>query len=164
MNLDRGIKPNYFKKQSSLSSYRFKMTMKRFRKTLQKFQLIQTTFSWNFSMGNKGCQKELKFCEVSRNPKSNKCQISILTNKKLLFLKKILKCTMYHGVVLFPANRSLLDVLTFLIHIFRNEWTLSKSWLITFLFIMMILGIFKILICKSEKCLEVVIFCRNIFK
>ena len=130
MNLDRGIKPNYFKKQSSLSSYRFKMTMKRFRKTLQKFQLIQTTFSWNFSMGNKGCQKELKFCEVSRNPKSNKCQISILTNKKLLFLKKILKCTMYlyHGVVLFPANRSLLDVLTFLIHGFACQFFTSLAW------------------------------------
>ena len=42
---------------------------------------------------------ELKFCEVSRNNKSKRCwkfQISIWTNKKVVFLKKILSvpCTM----------------------------------------------------------------------
>ena len=45
------------------------------------------------------CVNELKFCKVSRNPKSNSCwkfQPSILTNKKVLFLKKnwCVPCTM----------------------------------------------------------------------
>ena len=39
------------------------------------------------------CQNRmLRFCEVSRNPKSIRCwkfQLSMLTNKKVLFLKKI---------------------------------------------------------------------------
>ena len=38
-----------------------------------------------------GCLNELKICEISRNPKSNRCwkfQLSILTNKKKLSLKK----------------------------------------------------------------------------
>ena len=41
---------------------------------------------------------ELKFREVSQNPKSRRCwkfQFSILTNKKVLFLKKM-KCTTCH--------------------------------------------------------------------
>ena len=53
------------------------------------------------------CLNELKFCKVSRNPKSNSCwkfQLSILTNKKVLFLKKY---EVYHvsWVVLSSANR-----------------------------------------------------------
>ena len=51
-------------------------------------QLIQTTFIFIFSIG---CLYELKFCEVSLNPKSNRCwkfQL-ILRNKKVLFLKNI---------------------------------------------------------------------------
>ena len=45
------------------------------------------------------CLNELKFCKVSRNPKLNSCwkfQLSILTNKKVLFLRYILSvpCTM----------------------------------------------------------------------
>ena len=45
------------------------------------------------------CLNELKFCKVSRNSKSNSCwkfQLSILTNKKVLFLKKFwsVPCTM----------------------------------------------------------------------
>ena len=39
------------------------------------------------------CLNVLKFCKVSRIPKSNRCwkfQLSILTNTKVLFLKKIL--------------------------------------------------------------------------
>ena len=42
---------------------------------------------------SRSCPNELKFCEVSRNYKSKICwkfQISILTNKKVLSLKKIL--------------------------------------------------------------------------
>ena len=56
--------------------------------------------SWNFkhlfdfgihAMSSECCLNEQKFCEVSRNPKSNRWwnfQLSILTNKKVLFLKK----------------------------------------------------------------------------
>ena len=45
------------------------------------------------------CLNELKFCKVSWNPNSNSCwnfQLSILTNKKVLFLKKnwSVPCTM----------------------------------------------------------------------
>ena len=50
-------------------------------------QLIQTTFILIFSMGS---LNELQFCEVSRNPQSKRCwkfQLSILKNKKVLFLK-----------------------------------------------------------------------------
>ena len=56
-----------------------------------KFQLIyliQTIVIFIFSIG---CLIELKFCEVSRNSISNRCwkfQLSILKNKKVLFLKK----------------------------------------------------------------------------
>ena len=47
----------------------------------------------------KFCLNELKVCKVSRNPKSKRCwkfQLSILRNKKVLFLKKIwsVPCTM----------------------------------------------------------------------
>ena len=51
-------------------------------------QLIQTIAIYIFSLG---CLIELKFCEVSRNSFSNrswKFQLSILKNKKVLFLKK----------------------------------------------------------------------------
>ena len=44
-----------------------------------------------FSFFSIGCLIELKFCEVSRNYFSNRCwkfQLSILKNKKVLFLKK----------------------------------------------------------------------------
>ena len=56
-----------------------------------KFQLIQRTHRKN---QNKSCLyklNELKFCEVSQSSKSNrywKCQLSILENKKVLFLKQ----------------------------------------------------------------------------
>ena len=54
---------------------------------LSKFQVIQTIVIFSID-----CLIELKFCEVSQNPKSWKCwkfQLSILTSKKVLFLKKI---------------------------------------------------------------------------
>ena len=64
------------------------------------------------------CLNELKVCKVSRNPKSKRCskfQLSILTNKKVVFLKKF---EVYHvlWIVLISAKRWRLDVLTFLIH------------------------------------------------
>ena len=43
-----------------------------------------------FTFFSLGCLIELKFCEVSRNSFSNRCwkfQLSILRNKKVLFLK-----------------------------------------------------------------------------
>ena len=49
-----------------------------------------------------GCLIELKFCEVSRNSVSNRCwkfQLSILKNKTVLFLKKILsKIDQYNSI------------------------------------------------------------------
>ena len=53
------------------------------------------------------CLNEMKFCKVSRNPKSNsywKLQLFILKNKKVLFLKKY---EVYHvpWIVLSSANR-----------------------------------------------------------
>ena len=56
--------------------------------TLQNFSSFQKTIILHFSMENKSCPNELKFCEVSGNLLSNRFQISILTNKKVLFLKK----------------------------------------------------------------------------
>ena len=67
------------------------MSSELFPKKSKKDPKIQTTDRKN---RNKNCLNELnelKFCEVSRNPKSNRCwkfQLSILTNKKVLFLKK----------------------------------------------------------------------------
>ena len=55
---------------------------------LTKFQLNQTTDRKN---ENNNCLNELKFCEVSQNSIFNRCwkfQLSILKNKKVLFLKK----------------------------------------------------------------------------
>ena len=54
----------------------------------QLIQLIQTIVNFIFSIV---CLIELKLCEVSRNSFSNRCwkfQLSILKNKKVLFLKK----------------------------------------------------------------------------
>ena len=53
------------------------------------------------------CLNELKVCELSQNPKSNSCwkfQLSILTNKKVLFLKEF---EVYHvpWIILFSATR-----------------------------------------------------------
>ena len=51
--------------------------------------VMQTIAIFIFSIG---CLIELKFCEVSRNSFSNrfwKFQLSVLKNKKVLFLKKI---------------------------------------------------------------------------
>ena len=90
-----------------------------------------------FFTGDKSC--ELKFSEVSGNDskikhsimKSKRCwnfQSSILTNKKVLFLKKY---EVYHvpWIALFSANRWYLDVLTFLIKGFsldcNNEYRLG---------------------------------------
>ena len=78
------------------------------------------------------CLNELKFCKISRNPKSNRCwkfQLYILTNKKVLFLKKY-ELYQVSKIVLFEIDRWRLDVLTFLIHGF--EKTHAKSlWCIT---------------------------------
>ena len=62
-----------------------------FRETLQNFSLFRQTFRQHFSTRNKSCPNELKSYGVSRKKKSKRCwkfQISILTNKKLLFLRK----------------------------------------------------------------------------
>ena len=63
-----------------------------FRETLQNFSPFRQTFRWHFSMGNKSCPNELKFCEVSWNPKSIRCwkiHLSIMKSKEDLFLKDI---------------------------------------------------------------------------
>ena len=70
-----------------------------FCKTLQNFSSLRQTFRQHFSTGNKSCPNELKLCEISRNDWSKRCwkyQIFIVTNKKVLFVKKILivPCTM----------------------------------------------------------------------
>ena len=63
-----------------------------FRETSQNFKAIRQKIEKNW---NKNCLNELnelKFCEVSRNSISNSCwkfQLSILKNKKVLFLKNI---------------------------------------------------------------------------
>ena len=70
-----------------------------FRETLQTFSSFIQTFRWLSSVGNKSCLNKLKFCEVSRNYKSKryeKFQISILTNKKVLFLK--IYCSLIGGL------------------------------------------------------------------
>ena len=64
------------------------------------------------------CLNELKFCKVSQNPKSNSCwkfQLSILTNKKVLFLKKF---EVHHvpWIVLFSATRCRNISLTLLVY------------------------------------------------
>ena len=58
---------------------------------LTKFQLIQLIETIFISIFSICCLIELKFCEISRNSFSNRCwkfQLSILKNKKVLFLKK----------------------------------------------------------------------------
>ena len=44
-----------------------------FHEPLQNFSSFRQTFRQLFSMGNKSCLNELKFCEVSRNNKSKRC-------------------------------------------------------------------------------------------
>jgi hypothetical protein len=88
-----------------------------FHEILQNFKSFRQHSEDIFMMGNKSCPNELKFCEISRNPKSNSCwkfQLSILTNKTFLFLKK---CEVYKvsRIVLLEINRWPLYVLTFLI-------------------------------------------------
>jgi hypothetical protein len=64
-----------------------------FRLTLQNYNSFRQTFRWHLSTGDKSCPNELKFCVISRNKKSKRCwkfQSSIMTNKKVLFLQKIL--------------------------------------------------------------------------
>ena len=68
---------------------------------LTKFQLIQVFQTIFISVFSIHCLIELKFCEVSRNSISNwtwKFHLSILKNKKVLFLKKkILSCCQYQN-------------------------------------------------------------------
>ena len=64
-----------------------------FCETLQNFSTFRQIFRWHFSRGNKSCPNELKICEVSQTKTCWKFQISILTNKKVIFLKKYL---VYH--------------------------------------------------------------------
>ena len=96
---------------------KFSASVLGFRETLQNFSSFRQKFRQHFSMGNKSCPNELKFCEVSRNNKSKrfwKFQISILTNNCFLFLKKYYVCHV-PWIDLFPAIRWCPDVLTFLI-------------------------------------------------
>ena len=67
---------------------------------LTKFQLIRTTLITHRKMSSEYCLEKLTFCKVSLNPKSNrwwKFQLSILTNKKVLFIKIIwcVPCSIY---------------------------------------------------------------------
>ena len=65
---------------------------KRILWNLTKFQLDQETDRKNENKNFLNELNELKFCEVSRNSFSNRCwkfQLSILKNKKVLFLKNI---------------------------------------------------------------------------
>ena len=64
-----------------------------FRENLQNFSSFRQTFRRQFSTGNKSCLNEPK----SKSKRCWKFQVSTLTNKKVLFLKKNIKCTMYHG-------------------------------------------------------------------
>ena len=108
-----------------------------FRETLQNFR----SFRQHFSMGNKSCLNELKFCEVPQN-KSKRCwkfQFSILTNKKVLFLKKIwsVPCTMDS---FFFSQQMLFCLATLIVHMaliytttckagcFSNGNSDEKSW------------------------------------
>ena len=66
---------------------------------LTKFQCIQTTFAPHRKCHLNVCLNELKFCKVLQNPNSNRSwtfQLSILTNKKVWFLRKLwsVPCTM----------------------------------------------------------------------
>ena len=63
-----------------------------FHETSQKFQLIQLIQIIAIFIFSMGCLIELKLCELSQNSFSIrfwKIQLSILKNKKVLFLKKI---------------------------------------------------------------------------
>ena len=65
---------------------------KEFRETSQNFNSFSLFRQLLFSSFFISCLIELKFCKVSRNSISNwtwKFQLSILKNKKVLFLKKI---------------------------------------------------------------------------
>ena len=62
-----------------------------FRETSQNFNSFSLFRQLLFSVFSMGCLTELKLCEVSRNSFSNlfwKFQLSIVKNKKVLFLKK----------------------------------------------------------------------------
>ena len=62
-----------------------------FRETSQSFNSVTSFRQLSFTFFSLGCLIELKFCEVSWNSLSTRCwkfQLSILKNKKVLFLKK----------------------------------------------------------------------------
>ena len=63
-----------------------------FRETTHNFSSFRQLFLTIDKCHLNICLNELKFCTASWNPKANSCwkfQLSILTNKKVLFLKKI---------------------------------------------------------------------------
>ena len=71
-----------------------------------KGQLIQTIVIFIFSIGG---LIELKFCQVSRNSFSNRCwefQLSVLKNKKVLFLKNYFfgRCRCQNRKALFTGS------------------------------------------------------------
>ena len=82
-----------------------------FRETSQNFSSSRQPIEKNL---NKSCLcelNELEFCEASQNPKSNRCwkfQLSILKNKKVLFLKKYDLSHMVR-IILFLTNSCPLD-------------------------------------------------------
>ena len=63
----------------------------------------------------KSCPNQLKFCGVSRNPKSNSC-----LNFQLSILTKILKCTIYHRQFFFQLP-DVVIYLNSLLHTDRNN-------------------------------------------
>ena len=79
-----------------------------FRETLQNFTSFSQHSEDLFSMGNKSCPNELKFCEVSRNSKSNRCwkfQLSIFLSNKKVFFQKKKKIWSVPWIVLSSTNR-----------------------------------------------------------
>ena len=91
-----GLKNNFFRNKTFLffkiESWNFQVQFEiKIRETSQNFNTFSFFRQLLFSSFFIGCLIELKFCKVSRNSISNwtwKFQLSILKNKKVLFLKK----------------------------------------------------------------------------
>ena len=91
-----GLKNIFFRNKTFLffkiESWNFQVQFEiKFRETSQNFNSFSLFRQLLFSCFFIGCLIELKFCKVSRNSISNwtwKFQLSILKNKKVLFLKK----------------------------------------------------------------------------
>ena len=91
-----GLKNIFFMNKTflffKLESWNFQVQFEiKIRESSQNFNSFSFFRQLLFSSFFIGCLIELKFCKVSRNSISNRCwkfQLSILKNKKVLFLKK----------------------------------------------------------------------------